>query len=253
MLWYGYTYYTLFNLLLLGSMFFTLRLFFLNSVVRFNSHLLLNKILLSFGNFFLLVTTLLLNTLLGYYQGQVYVNGLLPDTSINYSGLYVFDSMLPLTPVGINLVQVYVYPFVYVFLLVTVLSIVYCLSYNADELVSFMFYCQVILASGYVLFFTDSIVLFFFSYEMLLMPSFFILYRFAKTRRCVEAAYLMFFWTQFGALFLIFALMYLFLVSDTSSFSLISLVNFSDLEVNFIFLTCLIGFGVKLPIWPFYG
>jgi len=28
---------------------------------------------------------------------------------------------------------------------------------------------------------------------MLLVPSFFILYKFAKTRRCVEAAYLMFF------------------------------------------------------------
>ena len=63
----------------------------------------------------------------------------------------------------------------------------------------------------------------------------------------------MFFWTQFGALFLIFGLIYLFLVADTSSFSLISLVNFSSFEVNFIFLTCLIGFGVKLPIWPFYG
>jgi hypothetical protein len=47
--------------------------------------------------------------------------------------------------------------------------------------------------SGYILFFTDSIILFFFAYEMLLVPSFFILYNFAKTRRCVEAAYLMFF------------------------------------------------------------
>jgi hypothetical protein len=51
----------------------------------------------------------------------------------------------------------------------------------------------VILLAGYVLFFTDSVILFFFSYETLLIPSFFILYNFAKTRRCVEAAYLMFF------------------------------------------------------------
>ena len=118
---------------------------------------------------------------------------------------------------------------------------------------SFMFYCQIILVSGYVLFFTDSLIIFFFAYEMLLVPSFFILYKFAKTRRCVEAAYLMFFWTQFGALFLIFAFVYVFLVSDSSSFSLISLTYFSPFEVNFIFLCCLIGFGVKLPIWPFYG
>jgi NADH-quinone oxidoreductase subunit M len=29
--------------------------------------------------------------------------------------------------------------------------------------------------------------------------------------------------------------------------------NFSSFEVNFLFLCFLFGFGVKLPIWPFYG
>jgi len=94
---------------------------------------------------------------------------------------------------SLSLIEVYYYPFIYVFLIITVLSIVFCLSYNKDELMSFMFYCQLILLAGYALFFTDSIILFFLAYEMLLVPSFFILYKFAKTRRCVEAAYLMFF------------------------------------------------------------
>jgi NADH:ubiquinone oxidoreductase subunit 4 (subunit M) len=115
-----------------------------------------------------------------------------------------------------------------------------------------MVYCQTILLAGYLLFFTDSLIIFFFAYEMLLIPSFFILYKFAKTRRCIEAAYLMFFWTQFGALFLIFGFLYLFLIVGTSSFELISNIYFSPFEVNFLFLCFLIGFGVKLPIWPFY-
>jgi len=185
---------------------------------------------------------------MGYYQDQLYLGSLDSTLGINYVGPYILDNILPLTALNLNLVYVYTYPFIYVFLLVTVLSIIFCLSYNTDELVAFMFYCKVILTAGYVLFFTDSLVLFFLSYEMLLVPSFFILYKFAKTRRCVEAAYLMFFWTQFGALFLIFGFVYLFLVSDTSSFSLISLNYFSNFEVNFIFITCLMGFGVKLPI-----
>lgn len=67
------------------------------------------------------------------------------------------------------------------------------MTYNKDELLNFMSYCQLIIIAGYVLFFTDSLIIFFFAYEMLLIPSFFILYKFAKTRRCVEAAYLMFF------------------------------------------------------------
>ena len=167
--------------------------------------------------------------------------------------IFLFDKIFSIQSINLNLCQVYYYPFIYVFLLITVLSIIFCLSYNSDELVSFMFYCQVILIAGYVLFFTDSLILFFLSYEMLLIPSFFILYKFAKTRRCVEAAYLMFFWTQFGALFLIFALIYLFVICDSSKFTIITYNYFTPFEVNFIFLCCLIGFGVKLPIWPFYG
>ena len=138
--------------------------------------------------------------------------------------------------------------FIYVFLLITSLSIIFCLSYNRDELFSFMFYCQVILFAGYLLFFTDSLIIFFFSYEMLLVPSFFILYKFAKTRRCIEAAYLMFFWTQLGALFLIFAFLYLFFIVGTSNFSNITNFYFSAFEVNFVFCCLLVGFGVKLPI-----
>lgn len=165
---------------------------------------------------------------------------------------YVFQ-YLNLSASSISLVEVYYYPFIYVFLIITILSIVFCLTYNKDELMTFMFYCQLILLSGYALFFTDSIILFFLAYEMLLVPSFFILYKFAKTRRCVEAAYLMFFWTQFGALFLIFALIYLFLITNSSKFSVISYYYFTSFEINFMFVCWLIGFGVKLPIWPFYG
>lgn len=112
----------------------------------------------------------------------------------------------------------------------------------------FMFYCTLILIAGLTLFFTDSIILFFFAYEMLLVPSFFILYNFAKTRRCVEAAYLMFFWTQFGALFLIFGFLYLFFICGTSSFSVISLFYFTPFELNFLFACFIFGFGVKFPI-----
>jgi formate hydrogenlyase subunit 3/multisubunit Na+/H+ antiporter MnhD subunit len=94
---------------------------------------------------------------------------------------------------GLNLINIYSFPFIYIFIIITIISILFCLSYNINEVGGFMFYCITILLAGYILFFTDSIILFFLAYEMLLIPSFFILYNFAKTRRCVEAAYLMFF------------------------------------------------------------
>lgn len=169
-------------------------------------------------------------------------------SGISFFSTFSIDKLWEINYISLNLVQVYIYPFIYVFLLVTVLSIIFCLSYNIDEFLSFMFYCLLILLAGYILFFTDSVIIFFLAYEVLLVPSFFILYKFAKTRRCVEAAYLMFFWTQFGALFLIFVFLYLFFLANSSKFSIISDIFISSFELNFIFLCLLIGFGVKLPI-----
>ena len=196
--------------------------------------------------FLFFVTFTALHYLLDYYQDLILISNTLVD--VNLICIWSFAKFVNVNAISLNLLQVYFFPFIYVFLFVTVLSIVFCLSYNTDELSSFMFYCLLILLSGYTLFFTDSLILFFFAYEMLLVPSFFILYKFAKTRRCVEAAYLMFFWTQFGALFLILGLLYLFFTCNSSQFSIITYFYFNPFEVNFLFLCVLIGFGVKLPI-----
>lgn len=208
----------------------------------------LSKIFLSQVIFLLVFTLTLLNYMLDLYQEIQIFNILCVKSSDLYVTTMCFDKLVNLNSISLNLLDVYLYPFIYVFLLITVLSIVFCLSYNRDELISFMFYCKVILLAGYFLFFTDSLIIFFFAYEMLLVPSFFILYKFAKTRRCIEAAYLMFFWTQFGALFLIFGFLYLFFIVGNSNFLNVSNYFFSTFEVNFLFICFLIGFGVKLPI-----
>ena len=191
MLWYGYIYYILFNTLLISSVVFMLRLYFLNSVNQLSILNTSSRLFLSALLFMFFITFTSLHYLLDYYQDVILLTS--NDTGLSVLSTYYNSKILDINAVSMNLIQVYYYPFIYVFLIVTVLSVVFCLTYNTDELFSFMFYCLVILAAGYVIFFTDSIVLFFLAYEMLLIPSFFILYKFAKTRRCVEAAYLMFF------------------------------------------------------------
>ena len=243
MLWYG-VYYIILNLLLLLTTFFISRLYSFSSTTLLRINTYVTKVFMSFVLFFYLVAMLSLHDLLDKYSEILTLSSAAED----YLNCFTFDRFSFAESAGSNLIQVYYFPFLYVFLFVTVLSVVYCLSYNSDELHSFMLYVLVILSSGYLLFFTDSLILFFLAYEMLLIPSFFILYKFAKTRRCVEAAYLMFFWTQFGALFLIFAIVYVLLIANTSQFSTLSLYYFSDFEVNFLFICLIIGFGVKLPI-----
>lgn len=251
MLWYGFIYYLFFLFTIFFFLIFFLRLFYINFLNKFTLHNYLMKISLSFFVFFSFLSLISLYYIFDYFAdfNLIYKN--------SYS-LIIFDNLnlnylFNLNNLNLNLIYVYYFPFIYIFILITVLSILFCLSYSINELIIFTFYCTIILLSGYILFFTDSLILFFLSYEMLLIPSFFILYRFAKTRRCIEAAYLMFFWTQFGALFLIFSFLYLFFICETSSFTLITNFQFSNFEINFLFICWIIGFGVKLPIWPFYG
>jgi NADH:ubiquinone oxidoreductase subunit 4 (subunit M) len=195
LLWYGYVYYVLFNLVFLSFIFALIRLYLTTYINQWFSIFLFNRIYLSIIMFFFLMSFTFLNYMLDSSELILFSNENYNNygNTLHYINNFNTSRLWSYQVNSINLLQVYTYPFIYVFILVTVLSITYCLSYNVDDLTSFMFYCQLILTSGYALFFTDSIVLFFLFYEFLLVPSFFILYKFAKTRRCVEAAYLMFF------------------------------------------------------------
>lgn len=250
MLWYGFAYYIIFLFFIYIFIIFFFRLFYLNLINKTDLYTYLTKISLSFFLFFFFITLTALYYIFDFFSNFIFF--------YNNNAIIFFDNiqtnfLFNTYNLNFNLIQVYYFPFIYIFLLITVLSIFFCLSYSINELIIFTFYCTLILSSGYILFFTDSLIFFFLSYEMLLIPSFFILYKFAKTRRCIEAAYLMFFWTQFGALFLIFSFLYLFFICDSSSFQSISVHQFSSFDANFLFICWIIGFGVKLPIWPFYG
>ena len=144
---------------------------------------------------FLLLAFIALTMLYYLFDTSWYFNIYLTDIpgetvlfTSSSSTLLVSQIYLSLSPI-----HIYYFPFGYIFVLITVLSILFCLAYNTNELSAFLLYCVIILSAGYTLFFTTSLLVFFFAYEMLLIPSFFILYNFAKTRKCVEAAYLMFF------------------------------------------------------------
>jgi len=171
---------------------FMFRLFYMNLFYRVELIATLMKYVLGFFIFFSFFSLSVLYYIMDFFSTfqTVYFN---TDVNTFIFDYYAFDYLFSSNSLNLNLISVYYFPFIYIFVVVTTLSILFCLAYNTNEVASFMFYCTIILMSGYLLFFTDSIILFFFAYEMLLVPSFFILYNFAKTRRCVEAAYLMFF------------------------------------------------------------
>jgi NADH:ubiquinone oxidoreductase subunit 4 (subunit M) len=201
----------------------------------------------SYIRYVLLLTPIVLITyyLFVFYMQDTYLHPFLYQTTPAYLG--------PLHPsTSFSEPVLYAFPYVFIFVFVTLISLVYCFCYNYNELLSFYTYINLIFISGIVFFSTTSLVVFFLAYEGFLIPSFLILYNYAKTRKSVEAAFLMFFWTQFGALSLIFNFTYLFFLNSTWGMSAVTDVSISPSELLFLQTTLFIGFGVKFPVWPFY-
>jgi len=233
-LWYGYIYYILFLLLLFTLVSFFYRIFLLNFFLKNNTVSLSTKLILPL---LLALFALVFTFLYSVFDLYITTTPLLLKCHLKWVAFsYTTDlAIFNLQHTQLHYTAIYLFPFIYIFLFVTLISLLFCLAYNIAEITSFFFYTTLILVAGYTLFFTDSLTLFFLAYELLLIPSFLILYNFAKTRRCVEAAYLMFFWTQFGAMFLIFSFLYLFAACNTSTFSSLLALRLTPFEVNFLF------------------
>ena len=140
----------------------------------------------------------------------------------------------------------------YSFILITFISLIFTIILFNDKIYHYSLFILIIYVSTYVLLFTNNLIIFLISYELLLLPSFYILYKFAKNYSCVEAAYIMLLWTQFGAIFLIFINIFFMLNYNAYYFTSLLNVAFTDNERYFIFILLITSFGVKMPIWPFH-
>lgn len=108
----------------------------------------------------------------------------------------------------------------------------------------------IILVYFYVL--STDILMFFLFYEFLLIPSFLIVYYISPSRRAIQASLYFLIWTQIGSFLVLIVIAYLISVVGSTGFYDIKLYNFSYTEIFFIYLLLFLGFGFKVPLWPFH-
>lgn len=114
----------------------------------------------------------------------------------------------------------------------------------------FYFYIFIVIVFGFVL--IQNIYALFIFYELLLIPSFlFVLYG-SYTTKAVQASLYFVIWTQIGSFLVLASVVYLTTLVGSSDFSSIRLFKFKPTEVNAIFFLLFLGFGIKVPIWPFH-
>ena len=147
----------------------------------------------------------------------------------------------------------YLFSILYIFFSITLVSVLFTILFYKNEIFVFFNAIFFIFIGGHFMLLANNFFIFFVGYELLLLPSFIILYKYAKTYRCVEAAYVMFFWTQFGSFFIILVLLLFTTNYSVFTFRDLGTIILSNNEMKMILICLLIGFGVKMPIWPFYS
>lgn len=98
----------------------------------------------------------------------------------------------------------------------------------------------------------SNILIFFLCYELLLIPSFLIVYFVSPSRRAIQASLYFVIWTQLGSLLVLIAVAYLLTISGSFEFSDLKFFNFTSSESTIISILLFLGFGFKAPIWPFH-
>lgn len=131
------------------------------------------------------------------------------------------------------------------------LSVFFCLMLTRQSaLVSVAsWYILALTGVSIIFIFSDSVVTLFICFECLLLLALGLLKLTSKSERISEAISEMFMWTLFGSLFLLLGVfsMYSEMRSGFSAFRAPSVTT------SLTGLLFLIGFGVKVPTWPFFS
>lgn len=118
--------------------------------------------------------------------------------------------------------------------------------------IKFMFYLNIFVLIVFFYVTTNNLLVLFIFYEFLLIPSFLLVYFLSPSRKAIQASLYFVIWTQIGSFLVLCTTFYIISATGCLSFFMIKNYNFSQLEVFFLSAVLFLGFGFKVPIWPFH-
>lgn len=117
---------------------------------------------------------------------------------------------------------------------------------------NFVLMCHLLCIVIFLFTSVNNIMLLFFFYECLLIPSFLFVYFVSPYRRSIQASLYFLIWTQLGSLFVLLGVGYMYYLTNGSFYKNIQGFSFLKGEDIFLFYLFFFGFGMKIPIWPFH-
>lgn len=208
---------------------------------------LLFKFLLKFFFFFILIISFFIFYLIFdfiFFSKNVFV----ANSYINSFGDFFFFKN------GLFQFSFNVYGFILVFLaLITGFVAISTVNnlYFEEKLKFYLIFFQFLLAIfGFIK--SSDLITFFFFYEVLMLGSFLIVYYGSYSKKAIQASLYFILWTQLGSLLVLCACLYIYSLTNSTSFFAIKSFIFSKNEAQIIYSLLFFGFGFKFPVWPFH-
>lgn len=225
------------------------RLFFKNiNIIHFLTSIMTKTILISFFIFLLNIyyffNYIIMHTNLSLITDSMYaLNFITMLTNFN----------LPINFISLNF-SIDLFGFVLLFLsyIVGFLSLLALDTRLYWKNWKFVFTFNIFVVIVYLYVTTSNLLLFFLFYEFLLLPSFLFVYFVSPSRRAIQASIYFVIWTQLGSFLVLAATAYIIQTVGSSEFEIIRRFNFSEIETYTLYTLLFLGFGFKVPIWPFH-
>lgn len=132
------------------------------------------------------------------------------------------------------------------------LSVLYNMYIYRSNLKMFsilLFFLQGILLYAFA---TSNLLCFFIFFESVLISMFLIVGLWGSRQRKIHALYYLFFYTLAGSVFFFIGILYLYNLCGVLDYFLLLDLKFSFFDEFVLFILFLIGFFVKIPMWPFH-
>ena len=104
----------------------------------------------------------------------------------------------------------------------------------------------------FVAFSSLDLIIFYISFEAVLIPMYFIIGFFGSRNRRTRAAYLLFFYTLFSSVFFFLAILFLFFCYGTVDYLTLKVVTIEPLVEKWLWVAFFFSFAVKIPLFPFH-
>lgn len=120
---------------------------------------------------------------------------------------------------------------------------------NYKQFIIYLLFTQLFLILSFVV--TD-LFFFYVSFESVLIPMFIIIGSWGSRSRKIKAAYYFFLYTLFGSLIMLFGILYLYTIVESTEYEILFNLVFTQKEQLMLWICFFIPFAIKIPMFPFH-